>query len=154
MNNVRVSLCKPTPQGRLHYRYDPQIDEELVLLKSAVSERWSYFVNINGGDALFDLDANRILRVAEFVIPKRAWVVVPTLDIPHVIDEADIQFIEVMHSREYLTLPVVVTTNTTQSHVCIVLGEREPDMFWISLSKNCSALIVKDRLKGFFVALK
>jgi hypothetical protein len=154
MLELRVSLQQPSAHGRLSYRDDPQIRDELIVLKSAYRERWSYFVNLNGGMVQLRLDAQHILRSVEVLIPRAAWIVAPALAPPASARAADLALPAFIHRHTYQDgWPVAVQTNALRSYANIRFGAAQGERFWVALSDHCFALVVADQLSGFFVVL-
>lgn len=153
MEAIKVQLREPTVQGRLYYQSSDEIKDEVILLKSRPSKKWSYFINI-AGEALLDFDANRILRVAEIVVPKTSWFIQSSLTFITASQVADIELIEPLKSHTLMELPVTVYRDETTSCVCILFGSINAKPSWVELSSQCQAAVVDDELKGFLVALK
>ena len=77
MDDIRVLLREPSPHGRLIYRRDPQIEQRILFIQSAIRRPVAYMVNLNGAQVILDIDADHILQDVEFLIPRRVWKVAP-----------------------------------------------------------------------------
>lgn len=153
MEAIKVQLREPTKQGRLYYQAGPQIREDIILMKSEVSEKWSYFVNISS-EVLLDFDANRTLRVVEAVSPRDSWLIQPGLKFPTATQVADVKLLEPLEPRVIIDLPVVVYSDETKSCTLILFEQVNTTVMWVELSSRCLAAIEDGELKGFSVALQ
>lgn len=156
MDYLRVRLQQPTLAGRIYYRPDPQIEPHILFIASVNRRRLAYTININGGEVLIGITADRILQDVEFLIPRRAWNVVPRTIFPQSTHVADLVFPYVAEENVVVEWPrgtVSVTTDVQYSYAYAQLGESPPGALWVALSEQCFALVAEDLLKGFFVAL-
>ena len=153
IQDVRVSLRKPTVPGRLYYQYDAEIDKHILSMETNVRRPWLYEINIDN-QILLDLDDERVLGLVDIMIPKHSWEVDAVLDLPHAAQVADLIFPEVTHRYEFIELPIKVKTNKIRSYACVLIGSIEEKSIWIELSEKCLALVANDRLCGFFVTLQ
>lgn len=152
MENILVQFRQPTISGRLIYEYDVQTDPHLIFIKSAVRKRRMGRVNISS-EILLGIDHEQIIESIEFIIPKRSWKVVPLSEFPLLDFAANLALTQETLNQNYFEFSVKVTTDEIHSYMNIIIGEQEQGGIWVELSKQCLALVIENRLKGFFIRL-
>lgn len=150
MKEIRVELSRPTARGRLYPRYNNEAD--LLEVGSSVPREWTYGIDIDG-TVIFDIDADRILANFDLLIPKRLWEVTSIPLNPHSSRQVDLRISEGSITHKSFHLPLTVMTNHSRSCAYILFGTTESSTSWITLSDSCLALVLQDRLRGFFVKL-
>jgi len=170
MPEVIVELRNPTEQGRLYYERDPEIEGHIVYIQTPMRRRIIHSVIINGGQAILEFDADRILLDVEFISNWNAWRKLPVLEVPRVSRIADLALSNLEPDperppstkidrdgflRHYCSFDTVAmkTTDANRSCVQFLFGTTEPVGEWIALSHQCFALVADNFLRGFFVQL-
>lgn len=157
LNELHIKLREPTTRGRLYYCTDPDVADHLIYLRSlAPSKEIGHSINVKGGTVLFGADEYHLIRSVEVIIPKHHWVIDPLLYPPNPNKLADIELIEVSHRKEWIewqNRSITVISNEIGSYIKIVFGEPETTANWIELSEQCLAMVIEDRLNGFFIKL-
>lgn len=151
MDALSIALNKPTLEGRIYYKTDPQVEKHLIFLQSNLRRNIFYKIFING--VLLEMDSNKLLYDIEIQIPRRVWKIENSVTIPANIEEADISFPNLHKKSESYNLPIQIVTDHTYSRAQVFWGNQRSPSRSISLSNDCYALIYEQRLVGFFVNL-
>lgn len=149
----KIKLTKLTDEGSLVYVRNPRIEPHGLYITSHIKRKREYYINI-GGDAVFLLDAKRILINVEFIYDRRRWKKAILRELPQPQMFANLEFINVHSFANELELPITITTDNEYSYAYVLLGNEEPDDGqWVGLSDQCLALVEKNILRGLFVKL-
>jgi len=163
MDVIKVLLKESNIEGSLYrVKYPPDVERNLLYVASPIKRKDRYIITIDGKINLI-IDANRLLKGAEFMIPRERWQTDSLLEIPKPIKSVSIEFPEApqfskthkfWERYEEYDWPIKFTVDPTRSFVKFAFREYEQDEFWVSLSEDCFASISSDNLTGFLVVLK
>jgi hypothetical protein len=152
MDSIRVNILPSTKYGRLYYRPDPERDKYVLYLHNQLDIKLSFTINITSGIVL-DLDNNQILKGVEFSIPRKFWKIIPIVEAPQPLLEADLQVTNIAVKHEAMEPSIHIFTDKTYDNVVFTWVDNIEGK-WVSLSDRCFALIKDETLlAGFFVKL-
>lgn len=152
MDKILIGLRPPSSAGRIYYSWDPQIEQQILFLKSIVTRRQRFNVNVDN-QVLFSIDANNLLKSIEVLISRKAWTVEEDIEKPKANSAFDIEFSNLKKERTFIELPIKVSTNIKFSYALISMGVQTQSSFWIALSDQCLAKVTQSSLEGIFAEL-
>jgi hypothetical protein len=152
MDILKVALLEPTTEGRIYYSRDHTIEPEVLFIETKVDRPKAFGINLEGGSVLLKLDANHILKSAEFVYHRRAWKI-SQIEIPEPKYTRDIQLPNVELWYNGFEMDVTAVTDEQYHYVQFRFYKFSGEEEWIALSDECYALIVEGNLCGFFIKL-
>lgn len=177
MNEILVQLRKPTDMGRMYYFRDAEVEKHLIFIESPSDRKMEYCINVSDGFIILMFDTNRSLINVEFIIPRKAYQIVPHLEIPQTLLAANLEFVGVLSPHplnprkmklprritrdngfsfrlyEAQNVPITVYATPDYAYAQILLGHPRVETGWITLSEQCLALIIDEYLSGFFFKL-
>lgn len=150
---ILIHLSEPTEQGRLYYSRDPEVEANIVFIKSNIQRQQAFSINV-GCLLILSIDKNHLLKSVEVIIPQRAWVAEtpPTL-VSEYSTPADITFPNFAEKNFNIDAPVKARTDQQKSYVRVSIGSLSEDCSWVALSPSCFALVKDSNLCGFYIRL-
>ncbi len=152
VDGIQIRLKPPTEAGRLHPRYEKEVD--ILVAKNKIVQGYPYGVNVDGRDGtlVLDIAESRVLAGFELVAPRqRRWKNMKSIDKPRVTRRADLEFPQETLKHQQFALPLRVITNDNRSLAQIWFGSPTDMTKAIGLSESCIAFIGGDVLLGFHV---
>ena len=158
MAEIKVHLVEPTPEGRLYYFRDPQIDTHILYISAKTKSFWgkqAYSVNVYA-TVFFGLLVDRRLYAVEIFHNYKFWKVDESVKIPDKSIPADIIFpwvkergfsIEEDENRgEYRIDP-------GRNVILISFGMKIENPTYVALSEQCFAILNDDNMVGLIIKL-
>lgn len=106
IDSIKLSISTPTEPilpGRGFY----QLDEEVLFVQVGLfSKHKKFFSYLESENIHFDFDRTGHLIFMEINVPKRSWQIVHKLDVPEVVEPADIRWLDF---RGYINEPEIIT---------------------------------------------
>jgi hypothetical protein len=152
MKEINIRLLSPSKFGRLYYQPDLEIEPFVIFCQNNLKITRKYSINIDSA-IILDINEDKILQGAEFIIHKNVWVVDRTLTIPHPEIDADIQIINLTDHNSLIETPIRSITDEKYKFVYFGWGVGKNDVKWICLSEKCYASVSGILLTGFFITL-
>lgn len=126
MDQISLNISTPTEPirpGRGFY----QLEEDILFIQiGQFSFRRRFFSYLEATNCWLDFDREGRLIFIELNTPQKQWETVPDLLPPHVVEPADIRFLDF---REKIVSPRIYT-NPKQNLVKIKFGENDGGMFY------------------------
>jgi hypothetical protein len=148
MTGIPVSIAPPTAEGRLHPRYLNGIG--ILTLESDTRRPCPHYVNIDGS-LILDFDERRVLAAVELLIPISGWKGKDDTARPSGAPGDVLLAASAPASSDY-EWPVIVSKNVQTDEARIAFGSGAHDRS-VALSNACHALLLGDRLTGFWFSL-
>lgn len=156
MHYIPARIGSPSPHGRLVYRREPEIEQNILFIKSLHRQPRSYRLHLSGGASLFGLAADHTVQDVEIIIPRTAWIVTPGLAVPSASQPGSLLLPEVSERIEAVDWPVGsihVLTDEGYSIAVVTYGEFDLQAAWIALSEQCFVMVDDQSLRGILVDL-
>ena len=151
MENVQVRLAEPTPEGRMYYCRDPQVENEILFFWNNIRRLKKYTIAINS--VVLEIDANRILYSVEIMKARVGWKIDENVRLPEFYFPADLTFPDLEKERNFADLDVKVITDPDFHVAHVKFGEENNLTKYIKLSERCFAALNENTLIGFYVNL-
>jgi hypothetical protein len=155
MKKIKVNLLNSTKYGRLYYKFNPDIEPFVIFIQNNLKIKRTYSINIDSA-IILDINENKIIQGAEFIIHRKTWKKDPNFFVPHSPPriEADVQVVNLTEINELIETPVRSITDENYRYVFFGWGKEVIDKKWVYLSEQCYAAISGTTLLGFLVYLQ